>query len=394
MELKKLNKTYLAAALTLIFGLPMVAQAQEAGFSAEVDSRLTYDDNILRTSEANAQSDTSLVVAPELQLAGILGKQRFAVTYNGEYAKYQDNTDVNYTDHDIRLRADFDHSYRLTSGFDLQYKDKHEDFGEVNSISNGLSEFHRYNETQINGKFAYGRQDSFGQLVFRLGRTDIEYDNNNQNYRSHERDLASLGFYYRIAPRTRLLAEVEYQKFDYNPDVGFLDLDNEYIRYRVGLEWALTNQLEGMIKVGYQDRDYKIDVLRDIDGLSYEADLEYKPNTYTTIGLLARRESIDSSLESAGGFLRTTFGVSLIHGFTERTKLDGQVGYSKDDLVFLSINSDRKDKREFAKLGVLHDLLTWVEIGANISFENRKSNLEDAKFEVNSINLTAKLLLN
>lgn len=392
MDIKLFSKTGLAIAIASIcMATTINVNAQEAGFSGEVDSRLTYEDNILRSSDNDAQSDTSLVVAPELTLAGILGKQRFAVTYQGEYANYFDNSDVSYTDHDISVQARFDHSNRLTSGFDVQYKDKHEDFGDLNTIFDGLTEFNRYTEKQINGQLGYGRQDSFGQLVLRLGRTNRDYDNNQQEFRNFDRDLASLAFYYRIAPRTRLLAEVVYQDYSYNPDAGFIDLDNEYIRYQVGVEWALTNQLEGTIKVGYQNRDYTLDRLQDIDGLSYEADIEWKPNTFTTMGLVAKRESIDSSLESAGGFLRTTYGASLTHGFTELTKLDAQIGYSKDELVF---GVNRQDTRHFAKLGVLHDLFTWVELGANVSFEDRQSTDLLAEYEVNSINLTAKVSFN
>lgn len=391
MEIKHFNKAGLAVAIASICCLSAAVNAQEAGFSAEIDSRLTHDDNILRTSKNNEQSDTSLVVAPELTLAGVLGKQRFAVTYNGEYAKYFDDSDVDYTDHDIRFKADFDHSNRLTSSFDVGYKDKHEDFGDLNTIFNNLTEFNRYTEKQINGQLGYGKQDSFGQLVLGLGYADKEYDNNNQEFRSSERDTASLAFYYRIAPRTRLLAEVVYQDYSFNPEVGFIDLDNEYIRYQVGVEWALTNQLEGTVKVGYQDRDYRLDTLRDIDGLSYEADIEWKPNTYTRVGITAKRESIDSSLESAGGFLRTSYGLTVKHGFTERTKLDAQIGYSKDELVF---GVSRQDTRHTAKLGLLHDLLTWVELGANVAYEDRKSTLELAEYQVNSVNLTVKVLLN
>jgi hypothetical protein len=329
-------------------------------------------------------------VAPELTLAGIIGKQRFTVTYLGEYANYFDNSDVNYTDHDIRLQADFDHSNRLTSGFDVQYKDKHEDFGDLNTIFTNLTEFNQFTETQLNGQLAYGRQDSFGQLVLRLGKTDREYDNNNQEFRSYDRDLVSLAFYYRIAPRTRLLAEANYQDYSYSPEAGFTDLDNEYKRYLAGVEWALTNQLEGTIKVGYQDRDYRLDTIRDIDGLSYEANVDWKPNSFTTIGIVAKRESIDSSLESAGGFLRTSYGLNVKHGLTELTKLDAAVGYSKDELA----GTNRQDTRNYAKLGVLHELLTWVELGANVSYEDRDSTQELADYEVTSVNITAKISFN
>jgi len=392
--MNKLNKNNRRKKIALILVASFASSqvmAQEAGFYAVVDSRLSYEDNILRESDANADSDGSVVVAPELTIAGILGKQRFSAVYKGEYAKYFDFSDVNYTDHDIRLRADFDHSNRLTSRFDVQYQDKHEDFGDLNTVFVNLNEFNHYTDEGLSGRLIYGRQDSFGQLVLRLARNNRDYDNNNQEFRSYERDLASLAFYYRIAPRTRLLAEMVYQDYGYNPQTSFLDLDNKYKVYQAGVEWAFTNQLEGTVKVGYQDRNYSLDTLRDINGLAYEASIDYTPNTYTTINLAARRESIDSSLETAGGFLRTSYGAGVEHSLTELTQLEAQLTYAKDELVF---SSNRQDKRIGAKLGVTYSLLTWVEVGANYSYEERNSTLDTADYKANSINLTAKLSFN
>lgn len=367
------------------------ALAQEAGLSAQVTSRLTYDDNILRAAKSAEQSDTSLVVAPELTLAGILGKQRFSAVYKGEYAKYADNGDVDYDDHDIRLRADFDHSNRLTSRFDVQYQDKHEEFGDISSIFTNLSEFNHYTQKDITGRLIYGRQDSFGQLVFGLGRSNKDYDNNDQEYRSYDRDLASLAFYYRIAPRTRLLAEVVYQDFSYSPEAGFLDLDNEYVRYQAGVEWALTTQLEGTVKVGYQDRNYQLDTLNDISGLAYEANIDYTPNTFTTVSLGAKRESLDSSLAGAGGFLRSSYTIGVKHGLTDLVKLDGQVYYAKDDGVF---GGSRQDKRLRTQIGLIYSALYWVDVGVNYSYEERDSTNNAADYKSNSINLTVKVAFN
>jgi polysaccharide biosynthesis protein VpsM len=387
---KKSKLTHISMALLATFSTTSV-MAQEAGFYAVVDSRLSYEDNILREADANADSDTSLVVAPELTIAGILGKQRFSAVYKGEYAKYSDFSDVNYTDHDVRLRADFDHSNRFTSRFDLVYQDKHEDFGDLSTVYANLNEFNRYTDKGIFGRLVYGRLDSFGQLVFSLSNNNRDYDNNNQQFRSYERDSASLAFYYRIAPRTRLLAELVYQDYGYNPSSGFLDLDNKYKVYQAGVEWAFTNQLEGTVKVGYQDRNYRLDTLRDINGLAYEASIDYTPNTYTKINLAARRESIDSSLETAGGFLRTSYGAGVEHRLTELTKLEAQITYAKDELVF---SANRQDKRLGGKVGLSYSLLSWVELGVNYSYEERDSTLDAADYKANSFNLTAKVSFN
>jgi hypothetical protein len=357
---------------------------------AEVDSRLTDDNNILRAADEFALSDTSLVVAPKLEIAGIVGKQRFTAIYNGEYAKYSDLSIVDYDDHDISLQADLDHSNNLTSRFDVQYADNHETFSELDGIFNELSEFNHYTESQINGLITYGRTESFGQLVLGLGRIDRDYDNNGQESRSYEQDNASLAFYYRIAPRTRLLAETVYADFEYNPEVGANDLDNEYIRYQVGVEWQFTNQLEATIKVGYQDRDYKLETLRDTDGLAFEANVDYKPNTFTNINLSGSRESVDSSLETSGAFLRTAYVIGITHGLTELLSVEAEMGYGNDELVF---SGGRQDNRYNAKLGLDYAVLTWVNVGVNYGYDQRTSTIDTAEFKSNSINLTLKVAL-
>jgi hypothetical protein len=43
---------------------------------------------------------------------------------------------------------------------------------------------------------------------------------------------------------------------------------------------------------------------------------------------------------------------------------------------------------------VLHELLTWVELGANVSYEDRDSTQELADYEVTSVNITAKISFN
>jgi hypothetical protein len=60
----------------------------------------------------------------------------------------------------------------------------------------------------------------------------------------------------------------------------------------------------------------------------------------------------------------------------------------------LDLSSNRQDKRTSGKLGVTYSLLTWVEVGANYSFEERNSTQDAADYKANSINLTAKLSFN
>lgn len=391
--MKIFSKTGLATASAIVsvcLTTSMNVNAQEAGFSADVDTTLNYDDNIFRSADENEVEDTRVLLKPELRLAGILGKQRFSAVYNGEYANYFDNSNVNYTDHNLLMRAAFDHSNRLSSRFDMRYKDVHEEASDVQTIFTTLDDFNRYSEQLFSGRFVYGRGNSFGQIVISLGLLGRDYDNNNQEFRSFDRDEALVRFYYRLTSRMRFIAEAIYQNFEYDPDTGFYDLDNEYVRYRVGLEWSFTNKLEGSVKAGYQSRDYRLSIFEDIDGLSYEADIDYLPNTYTTINFTGKRESIDSGLVEGGGYLQTSYSTTIKHDLTELVGVEGQLSTSKDELVF-SVN--RQDRRYYGKVGVIFDLRNWVDVSLNYAYSERSSNIDAADYKDNSINLTATFLL-
>lgn len=388
------NNELIISVLLAAWFLTLPVNAQETGLSAEVDSRLTYDDNILRTAQEAEQSDTSLVVSPELELAGILGKQRFSMTYNGEYAKYFDKSDVNYDDHNILIRANLDHSYRLKSRFDVQYQNKHEDLADSSQIYTDFSEFNHYIQKDISGRLTYGRKDSSGQFVASLGRSQKDFDNNGQEFRNYDADIASLAFYYRTGTRSRLLSLVVYQ--DYNYDqlvelVGQSSLDNKYVRYLVGGEWAVTNKIDASLKIGYQNRRYSVDGFNDTSGIAYDANIKYSPNTYSKFSFAAKRAGLDSSQEDSNGYVRTSYDLSGSHNLNELTKIGGQLYYAVDDGILGSV---RKDKRFKFQFGFRHTLTYWVEIGANIHHEKRDSTLDLADYSANSINLFANFTFN
>lgn len=365
-----------------------VIYAQETGLNAEIGSSLNYSDNILSSADEFAEDDIFLKVNPELALTGGLGKQRFSVQYNGEYAKYSDNSTVDYTDHDISLLADLDHSARLSSEFGFNFRDKHEVISDVNQVFTDIDEFTRFQDKELSARVAYGTPISFGQFVLGYSHLDRDFTKNEQEFRSFSRDQLIGQFFYRISSGTRLLAEVVYAESDYSPDVGFVNLTNDYNRLQFGVEWALTNQLEGSVKLGYQDRDYADVNLSDIDGLAFEASLDWQITELTNYQLEAKRETVDSSLQTAGGSLRTTYAFNASHSLSELTKIQGSLGYLEDEVVG---GQNRQDERYRFEIGIEYSVLRNVDVGVQYGFEKRSSSLAAAEFDSNSISLIANI---
>lgn len=365
------------------------SQTNETGIFIRVDSNLSHDDNVYRVYDSLVQSDTFISVAPELKLVGGIGKQRFQVTYKGDYSKYADLSDADFADHDFRGKIYLDHTLRLNSSFEAGYLKEHENAGSIDRVQLNISEFNKYTLNFFGAGIAYGQESATGRLELSYRRTDQDYTNNNLDYLDSVSDRLSVRFTYRVGPKTKLYAEASTNDIDYTLS-GALELDNSYRLYRAGLSWDFTNKLSGDINIGYQDRDYDQPLLRDINGIAYYGKVNWYINTYTSVELNASRESIDSSIENAGGFIRTSFGTNVKHELTELLSFTGTAGYSKDQLIF---SSNREDERLAYQVGIEYSILRNLALSGTYTYQKRNSTVETADFKANTIGLSITYLM-
>ncbi|WP_175439565.1 outer membrane beta-barrel protein [Alteromonas lipolytica] len=384
MRIGNSNIFLFSALAVAISSSPGLAQSDEKpGLFASADISIVHDDNIYRVTDDLAQSDTFLRLAPELSALGGIGKHRFQLSYTGDYAKFSDASEADYADHDLRGRIDLEHSLRFSSRFEAGYQKDHEDPGSINRLQLDMTEYNKYDQNFLLAGIAYGSEQAIGRLAFNYRRTDKDYTTNDLDYLDFVSDQLTGRFTYRIAPNTRVYAEAIISELNYTPRTTF-ELDNTYKRYRAGITWDFTGKLTGDVNVGYQDRDYELDTLRDIDGLAYDGEITWSVNTFTKVVGAVKRESIDSSIEETGGFLRTSYGINLKHELTERLKITADAGYSKDELVF---TASREDKRHAYQFGLDYELMRNIKLTANYTYEERDSTLSIADYQANSIGI-------
>lgn len=361
-----------------------LAQEDDTGFFAKADTTIAHDDNIYRVTDDLAQSDTYLSLTPELKLIGGVGKHRFLLSYTGDYAKFSEASDADYNDHSVTGRLDFEHSLKFSTKFEAGFQKEHEDPGSINRIQLDITEYNKFDLKYALAGFSYGQVNAIGRFSFDVRHTDKDHTNNNLDYLDFVSQQYTSRFSYRIAPKTRLYVEAIISEFDYEPGQNF-ELDNSYKRYRAGVIWDLTNKLTGNINFGYQDRDYDQEGLRDIDGLAYNGQVFWAINSYTSISVGARRESIDSSIEQTGGFLRTSYHFNVSHELTELWNISFDYGRSEDELVFTTA---RNDNREAYRAELGYQIKRYINLGISYEHDNRDSTSELADFESNKIGMS------
>ncbi len=384
----KESSLILAIAINSMF-LTCYAEAS-TGYVISADTSLNHTDNVYRVVDSLAQSDTYIMVGPEFNLDGQYSKAALSVNYSGEYAKFTSVDEANYTDHAITLGLELDHTLRFNTNFEAGYQREHEEPGEINRIQLLITEYNQYELKFAEAGFALGRNDSIGQLAINFRTTDREYLNNGLEFLNSINNRISATFSYKIAPKTRLYLDAASNSLNYDPPEGSTRLDNEYEIYSVGVVWNLSNKVRGDVRVGYQSRDYVQEGLQDITGLSYRGKVDWFINSYTTVVVNATRESNDSSIEEVGGFLRTLYGLSVTHQFTEAFGLDAACGYVEDELVYAS---ERVDKRYMYSLGMDYKMNRRMEVWLNFEHNERDSTDSIANFDTNLVSLNLNVTL-
>lgn len=378
------NKTTLAFVITTgTLISPSINAEERQGLLLNAAIEAQYDDNVLR--KINPISDSSIQISPELQYLTHMGKHIFAVDYQGEYSAYKDNTKLNYDNHNIALFARLDHSLKINSEFKISYKNEIEEPGTNNSSSLLINQFNQTDKKQATAKFYYGTQQSIGQLVLGLDHREYRYTNNLQSYRNVDRNRLTGTFFYRIAPKTRLLFQASIGDYDYKIKSQFADQSSKESFYLAGVEWDITAKTSGTFKLGYQGKNFEQKVYNDITGLSYMLDMTWKPNTYSTIKIGASRLTQESSQLLTSAFVTNSYTVDAEHEITPRTKIKASYTVDNDDIVTVR---SRTDKRHNVVLGLEHSLLTWLNISLDYQFIERSSDFQLYDYKANIIGLT------
>ncbi|HEB96954.1 MAG TPA: hypothetical protein ENI96_11060 [Sedimenticola thiotaurini] len=355
--------------------------AEKSGFDFNVEGQVRYDDNVYRTLDRFAESDTLFVLKPELSWTALRGKHRFDLSYQGDYAAYLDVTDLNYDDHLLEGRALLDHSYRLNSEYTLGYRRDHDRPGQTDALSIPVGEVDKWWDAYGDARVTYGRDDSKGQIVGQLNYHQRRYTNNRQEFRDYNLVQAIGTFYYRVAPKTRMLFELDFSDYDYQKrDLFGNNQSNKQYLYLTGVRWEATAKTTGIFKIGYRNRDYDSDLYGDLSGLALWLDGIWKPNTYTRVTFGAAEDNQNSAQRFSNGYVRRYIRGGIDHGITPRTLISAKVQYGTDTFEG---PFDRKDNRWYLRLGVSHSLRRWLDVGAEYRFEQRDSSLDIYDFDAN-----------
>ena len=358
---------------------------------------LTHESNIFKEREGE-RSDFIHVLRPGVRvLYRGEGDNFLEAGYGLGAIKYADYTDNNYIEHNAMLAG----MYHTPMGFYGRLDDKFSHTADPLGSSNS----YRDNDPKVRRWFNEGVL-GLGYERNRL-RIELNYANHYERYLEDEDGWQNrndhqyrLQGYYRILPRTSLLAQYRLTDINYtNQNNGDnsrgIDSDTSqdalFHQFFVGLNFDPTGKVNGELKLGLgyknyvNEEDWNGEEYEDVTTWLAETNLDWAMSAKTKFNVTFSRSLEDSTESYATRFTTTALGLGIRHTFFEQFTAYARTGYSLDDYDNTSSTLDsRHDETFTAGAGIEYQLKNWIKdwltIGLGYSFEDCVSNFDEEEY--------------
>jgi len=379
----------------LVFGFfPLFSYSQEgikkdAGtlhFKLDVEGK--YDDNVFLESD-NEKDDFINIATPHIQYIlpfGFKARHLLQLFYKAEIGTFSDYTDQNYVNHDasINLNLKFpsgsikvSNLYRDTSSrADTEFSeriDRIEDKGDI-TLSTEL------NRLKFEGSVSYFTRD---------------YDESEYSNLEYDETVGGFTVYYTPPPweKTDLLLEYAHSEIDYESDSS---RDGEYDQVMVGVRGEIASKTTGIIKCGYQDRNYDLASEEDFQSGVAEIGLLWDISDDTKLKLTCERKAVESTYMSNNFYkanrFYTQFNQKFLGRFTFVSSLSYENNKYPEETTVGSETKKREDDIYTVGVGLEYAFKEWWKAKVGYEYKNRDSNLDSEDYNRNLASITCSFL--
>jgi len=384
----------------LVFAGPAAAvrpaniQAGPVFITPTLDTRLGYDDNLLRSKDDKKDTGFS-IVTPRVQGWLQNGLNTYSLTGALVNNVYFDSSKDDITDEQYNLDLHQVFTPRHTVDVYSEYWDFHEARG--TGLSEGIGELLdgpvKLDRTTVGLDYFYGTRSSRGRLEFSARTVDHEYKNYPTLTRFHDRtlDRYSGAFLWQVAPRTDAVFELRYldTRYDHTrPAIVGAELDSDELNYLAGVTWEATANTTGSAKVGMIDRDYDAAGEDDDRVFSWEVDATWYLRTYSRFNLATNRQFNETN--GQGNAVDTQrYALSWDHDWSGQSSTRMVAGYGDEDYT----DSGRQDDRYDLEAQYKYAFRRWLDITVAYRYEKLDSDQPRYDFNRNVVYLQADFSL-
>lgn len=343
-----------------------------------VDVSISHNDNIF-LSNTPTTSSTITTVSPYIKFEGKSGANKFDFGFRHDDARFSGNSAENNSSTALTGNADF----VLSGRAGLKVKAEHRYGADPRGTSNRPAgpTPDEYINQGIGGVFSYGAPGAQGRIELDASAYSREYQNNRTLTDVADVDTNTYGgtFFWRIAPKTELLFQIQESDRDYQ--LGTSTLDSTERRYLVGAKWEATALTSGTFKVGRQKKDFDSSTRPDLSSASWDVGVRWSPLTYSSVDLNTSKATSESTSGIGDAILGTTYGLSWNHAWNSRFSSVIKGDWKKEE--FKGTGGGREDKTTSLGVKLTYQMQRWLKFGGEYTRTDRDSNLNASDYKKN-----------
>jgi hypothetical protein len=343
-----------------------------------VDFSISHNDNIFLTN-TNTTSSTITTVTPYIRLEGKSGADKFDVGFRYTDGRYSNNSSENYSNYTLNGNADLVFSGRVGLKLRGEHTYSHDPRGTSNRPAGPTPD--EYVNQGIGGVFSYGAAGAQGRIEVDGAAYSRRYQNNRTLTDVADRDTNTYGgtFFWRVAPKTELLFQVQETDTDYS--LGTSTLDSTERRYLVGAKWEATALTSGTFKIGRLKRDFNSSTRPDVSSASWDAGIRWSPLTYSVFDLNTSKATSESTSGIGDVILGTSYGLTWNHAWNSRLSSALNGNWRKEE--FLGTGGGREDKTTSLGVKLTYQMQRWLKFGGEYTRTDRDSNINTSDYKKN-----------
>lgn len=351
----------------------------------EVQSGFQLTDNVAQSAQ-NARSDIGYFVAPSLRIESDWVRHSVNFDVSSRHVYYFENPTENETQLDARGRYRLDvlrtTNVELNGGYSLQQEGR----GEID-VPGGAAEppnehrldgsarlTHRFNrlEASVQGRIDY---NIFEDVDLVGGGTQ---NNSDRNFTEYEGTLR-LG--YEISPKLQPFIETSYsvRRHDEEIDDNGLRRDSDGVSVEAGIRVEISALLDGELAIGYVSRDFEDATLENIDGVTFNSTLNWRPSELTTIAFTAATDVQETSVGTLSGSIERTFAVNVTHSLRHNLTVGARAAYSFEDFV----GGNLREENLYLATGLTYQMNRVAAVRLGYSYRNFSTNVAGSGYSEN-----------
>ncbi len=260
----------------------------------------------------------------------------------------------------------------------------------------------KYTRNNYQATYQFGAQGAQGNLIFRAGYSEINYDSQTSaptplvltRYSYQDNYNINLGgtFLYKVMPKTQALFEINHILIKYTNKQATI-LNNNYYQtnYLFGATWKAAGKTTGSIKLGMFDLQYD-DGRKTNLGLTGMINVTWQPWTYSGFTLTASQNNLPNIGIGTGSYInQKQFSLGWLHTWSPR--LNSQLQLMAGTQNYVGTTPETSDTSMGMTVGLNYRMRPWLGFGLSYTYNRRDSNRNSYNYDQNMMVLNVNLTL-